>query len=46
MKYTNKASKSDPTIVKWRIILNARYDILRGMVIGGSIWRWFDTGRR
>ena len=26
-------TKKDPTIVKWRIILNARQDILRGMVI-------------
>ena len=25
--------KSDPTIVKWRILLNARQGILRGMVI-------------
>lgn len=32
MKYGYQ-DKSDPTIVKWRILLNARQDILRGMVI-------------
>ena len=32
MKYGYQDQK-DPTIVKWRIILNARQDILRGMVI-------------
>ena len=32
MKYGYQ-DKSDPTIIKWRIILNARQDILRGMVI-------------
>ena len=32
MKYGYQ-DKSDPTIVKWRIILNARQDMLRGMVI-------------
>jgi wall-associated protein len=28
--------KSDPSIVKWRIILNARQDMLRGMVISDN----------
>ena len=32
MKYGYQ-DKADPTIVKWRILLNARQDILRGMVI-------------
>ena len=32
MKYGYQ-DKSDPTIIKWRIILNARQDMLRGMVI-------------
>ena len=32
MKYGYQ-DQTDPTIVKWRIILNARQDILRGMVI-------------
>ena len=32
MKYGYQ-DKSDPTIIKWRILLNARQDILRGMVI-------------
>ena len=32
MKYGYQ-DKSDPTIVKWRILLNAHQDILRGMVI-------------
>lgn len=32
MKYGYQ-DKSDPTIVKWRILLNARQDMLRGMVI-------------
>ena len=32
MKYGYQ-DKSDPTIIKWRILLNARQDMLRGMVI-------------
>lgn len=35
MKYGYQ-DKSDPNIVKWRIILNARQDMLRGMVISDS----------
>ena len=35
MKYGYQ-DKSDPSIVKWRIILNARQDMLRGMVISDN----------
>ena len=35
MKYGYQ-DKSDPSIVKWRIILNARLDMLRGMVISDN----------
>ncbi|KJQ63899.1 surface-anchored protein [Streptococcus gordonii] len=35
MKYGYQ-DKSDPSIVKWRIILNARQDMIRGMVISDN----------
>lgn len=35
MKYGYQ-DKSDPNVVKWRIILNARQDMLRGMVISDN----------
>lgn len=35
MKYGYQ-DKSDPSIVKWRIVLNARQDMLRGMVISDN----------